>query len=734
MQQILIIALPTPLRRLFEYRPPKGACASSLTPGVRVRVPFGPRELVGILVNTSDETSIPEHKLKHAIQIVDEAPILNDEIMSLCLWVAEYYQHPIGEALLTALPTLLRKDKPIPVSTPVFWAHTQEGKGLPFDALKRSPKQQQLHQLLLSHKELSPDQLTHKQVKRQTALALQQKKLIHLVERTEPAIDDAPLLNEAPQKLNDEQHHALEQIKHHHYKAYLLDGTTGSGKTEVYLHAIARTLQAGHQALVLVPEIGLAPQTLSRFRQRFNVAIVELHSQVSNKQRALNWLDASTGRARIIIGTRLAIFTPLPDLGIIIIDEEHDLSFKQQDGLRYSARDIAVMRAYRKKIPLLMGSATPSLESLFNIDTKNAYQHLQLTQRAGNAKPPSLTLTDMRKQQALTGIALSSIAAIKATLARDEQVLVFINRRGFAPALICHHCGWTASCTFCDAKLTLHNKPYHLCCHHCSRRQQPPTKCPSCFSPQLNALGQGTERCEETLQSEFPNTDVLRVDQDSMRAKGSMAKLYERLQSGEPCILIGTQMLAKGHHFPKVTLVLLLDLDQGLFSGDFRGIERMAQQIVQVSGRSGRGDIPGQVILQTHKPDHPMLQLLLTSGYHTLAQTLLRIRSDTHLPPISHMAILRAESKRIEHTKAFLEFALAKSREIFPPSPNHQYLGPIPALLERRNEHFRFQLQIKYNSRAELQHLLTNLLTNLEGTTASGRVRWSIDVDPQDMA
>lgn len=421
----------------------------------------------------------------------------------------------------------------------------------------------------------------------------------------------------------------------------------------------------------------------------------------------------------------------MPDLGIIIIDEEHDISFKQQDGWRYSARDVAVMRAYRARIPLLLGSATPSLESLHNA-ISGRYRHLRLTQRAGDAQPPSIAIIDMRHEVPGSNFALATLQAIADALAREEQVLVFINRRGFAPALLCQHCGWSANCDACDARLTLHTYPRHLRCHHCDHQRPVPAQCPSCHNRQLHALGQGTERCELLLSEHFPGTEVLRVDQDSMQKKSAMQELTDYLAKGKPCILVGTQMLSKGHHFPKVTLAVLLDIDQGLFSGDFRGTERMGQQIVQVSGRAGRSALRGKVLLQTFQPDHPLLQLLLQRGYPLFARELLNERQSARLPPYWHMALLRAESKRAENAVSFLAQALHQAKTYAPPSPSVQYIGPMPALMERRNDRFRFQLQIVCATRGELQQLLKAMLSQVQGSALAARTRWSLDVDPQD--
>lgn len=736
MPIILIVALPTPLRRLFEYLPETGA-PRQWQPGIRVEVPFGTQTLVGILVETTDSPTFPLEKLRPIRAVLDQRPVLPPDIIDLCRWAADYYQHPPGEVFHAALPTQLRKAESASVSAS-YWHHTTNGKGLPDTALKRSPKQQQLHQLLLENGRLSDSQLKQLGVNRQAIKALEDKGIIcntcdggdGQTGGRQPTYD---ILAEPPQQLNAEQQIALDCIRYHRYQTYLLEGVTGSGKTEVYLHAIARTLQAGKQVLMLVPEIGLAPQTLSRFSSRFSVPIVQLHSHIADGARAGNWRAAANGEARIVIGTRLAVFTPMPDLGLIILDEEHDLSFKQQDGLRYSARDLAVMRAYRSEIPLLLGSATPSLETLHNA-LGGRYGHLILPKRAGEARPPTIEVLDMRNEPPNGVLSARAIELMKQTLQRGQQVLVFINRRGFAPALLCQHCGWVANCTACSARMTLHSQPRHLHCHHCNLQRPVPQNCPSCQYPKLHALGQGTERCEAILQHHFPTVEVLRVDQDSMRRKTAMAELNQKLERGEPCILVGTQMLAKGHHFPKVTLAILLDIDQGLFSGDFRGPERMGQQLTQVAGRTGRGDLPGSVLLQTYQPDHPLLQLLLREGYQSFARTLLQDRLFARLPPHWAMVVIRAESKRAENAQAFLTEALQIARQLHPPSPDHAYLGPLPALMEKRNHRYRYQLQITNARRADLQMFMRALVEKMEGLTLAQRVRWSIDVDPQDMS
>ncbi|HEY7773111.1 MAG TPA: primosomal protein N' [Marinagarivorans sp.] len=736
---VLTLALPTPLYRHFEYLAPVDfdtAQADTLAPGVRIEVPFGRQTLVGILLAISDTASYPLEKLKAAHRILDIKPIICGDVLALCQFAADYYHHPLGEVMMGALPQKLRDaEGALPEVT--YWQLTTKGQGLNAQNFKRSPKQQIAWQALLEHGPLAETSLTAHQVDKPALKQLLKKQLAEAYSAA-PAPETVTtqaqqVLKETPRNLNDEQRAALAAIRFHKFACYLLEGTTGSGKTEVYLQAIARVLQAGQQALVLVPEIGLTPQTVARFEARFAVPVTQLHSNVAKGARLENWHAGLTGQARIVIGTRLAVFAPLPELGIIIVDEEHDLSFKQQEGLRYSARDLAIVRAQKNNIPLLLGSATPSLESLNNA-LQRRFQHLRLTQRAGNAAAPQLQLLDMRTQTQHAGIAQASLDAIAATLERGEQALVFINRRGFAPSLICRSCGWSAACQNCDARMTLHNSPRKLHCHHCGAMAFPPNQCPSCMNPALTALGQGTERAEESLQAAFAQHNVIRVDQDSMQRKNAMADLTTQLLDGKPCLLVGTQMLAKGHHFPNVTLVVIVDTDQGLLSGDFRGTERMGQQIVQVAGRAGRAEKPGTVIIQSYRPDHPLLTQLVTENYHNFAKNLLDERATSRMPPFCFMALMRAESKRADNAKALLTKAAQIARRLQPPSPECSYLGPIPAFMERRNDRFRYQLQLQFTSRQVRGQLLAQLAHEIDQDALSKRVRWSIDVDPQDMS
>ena len=746
-QLILSLALPTPLRRRFDYLAPTntdGEQTKLWQPGQLFRVPFGNQSMVGLLLEIKSHTNIPLKKLRPATEWLGIEQALDEEQLALCLWASDYYQCPIGEAISTALPALLRQGQWQKAQIETRYRLTTEGKGLPEGALKRARKQAVLLAALQQHNNLSRAEIDALEISSAAIKALIEKGLIetyipeHISEDTgSPAgmtvIDSRGLLKEKSLDLNPEQITALNQIQLNNFATYLLDGTTGSGKTEIYLQAIERCLAEGKQALVLVPEIGLTPQTLSRFLRRFNLPIAALHSGLNDRERLDAWMDAKNGTAKIIIGTRSAIFTPLKNPGMIILDEEHDLSFKQQDGFRYSARDLAVVRAHKLNIPLILGSATPSLETLHNAQ-QGRYQHLRLTTRAGNAKPPQIHLLDIRGQQLAEGLSPLTLDSISKTLNRNEQVLVFLNRRGYAPTLECQDCGWMADCRYCDARMTLHQSPAHLHCHHCDHQRGIPKNCPNCKSLRLHPLGQGTERSEETLRQAFPNTPVIRIDRDATRQKNSLNRLLEPVHQGDPCILIGTQMLAKGHHFPNVTLVVILDADAGLFSTDFRGIERMGQLLLQVAGRAGRAEKNGHVIVQSLHIDHPWLQTLTLSGYHAMAELILKERLKQQLPPFRHLALLRAESKRPEIALEFLRLALSLAQKIQPSSSELNYLGPLPAMMEKRGDRFRYQLHINSNQRKLLQLLLSKLALGLEASALNHRVRWSIDVDAQDMS
>ena len=736
MPLILRLALPSPLRRLFDYLPPKGAAEEQLRPGVRLRVPFGRREVIGVLIEVGRETEVPPDKLRKALQLLDERPPLPSALFELCQWSAQYYQHSLGDTLSWALPALLRQGEPAERRLQRFWIAQPDAR--PEDPrLARAPRQREALKTLRQH----PHGVLH-ELLGQLGLVkdsldlLQAKGLVKVETRYhQPHRHQGAWLAQAELPLNGEQRLAYEAVRAGSgFHCYLLEGVTGSGKTEVYLQLIRATLEAGRQALLLIPEINLGPQTLGRFEQRFNARIALLHSALTDRERMDIWLAARDGELDIVVGTRSALFTPLKHPGLIIVDEEHDASYKQQEGLRYHARDLAVVRARFENLPVVLGSATPSLESLHNAE-QGRYAHLRLSLRAGGAQPPRFERLDVRSRPLDSGLSQPLLKAMGATLERGQQVLVFLNRRGFAPTLLCHDCGWLAQCPRCDARMTYHRGSGELRCHHCDQRQTPPRHCPSCGKLDLRPVGAGTERAEERLQLLFPDVPVLRIDRDTTARKDALGKLLRTIHSGAPCILVGTQMLAKGHHFPKVTLVAVLDADSGLFSADFRASERMAQQIVQVAGRAGRAEEPGQVLIQTHLADHPLMVQLAEEGYPAFARQALQERRAAGLPPFAYLALLRADAHRQDQVENFLEAAyhVAEGLAVNLALPQVELLGPVPAPMERRAGRHRAQLLLQSSSRAPLHRLLGIWVVQLESLPEARQVRWSLDVDPIDL-
>lgn len=730
---VLRVAVPTPLRRSFDYLAPKGVEIETLQPGIRLRLPFGRAEVTGILLEISQQTQIAAVRLKRAIKVLDETPILSPDLIWLLQWASQYYQHPIGEVFQQALPVLLRQGRPAQSKGLECWRSTSLADEVDPNMLARAPRQATLLTLLKNHPEgISSSELNQQQSQWRPVMArLVEKNWVEMIEDL-PVSSTSQLAGDIPE-LNPAQLRAVEQLQatRDHYHAYLLDGVTGSGKTEVYLRAITALLAEDRQTLVLVPEIGLTPQLVNRFQRRFpGTPIAVLHSGLNDQERLHAWLSAARGQAKIIIGTRSALLTPLARPGMIIVDEEHDLSFKQQEGFRYSARDLAVVRARHLDIPVILGSATPALESLYNAE-RQRFSRLHLPERAGMANPPEFRLLDVRSQKLDHGLSAQLLSHIQSHLAAEGQVLLFINRRGFAPVLMCHDCGWHARCLRCDAHMTVHQHARRLRCHHCGSERPLPAECPDCASTELLQMGYGTERIEQALQAHFPTTPILRIDRDTTRRKGAMQAMLEQIKKGESKILVGTQMLAKGHHFPNLTLVGLLDADYGLFSADFRAAERLGQLILQVAGRAGRAERPGEVLIQTHHPESPLLQSLLSHDYGRFATALLAERQAANLPPFSHLALLRAEAIDPTAPLSFLEEARVQAASLN--NVGVELFGPFPAPMERRAGRSRAQLLLQSGSRASLQHLLTPWLQRLEGLKSGRKVRWSIDVDPLEM-
>jgi primosomal protein N' (replication factor Y) len=728
--RILRVALDTPLRRTFDYLPPPDGLPA--VPGARVEVPFGTRTLVGVVVEVGTGSELPVAKLRAARAVLDAEPVLDPVTFELVRWAADYYHHPIGEAWATALPTLLRAGRPL-TARETRWRLTEAGLEAVATGKRLGPRQRALVDALAQAEgSIGDEELDALGAQVRDALrALVKRGWVESFEVETPAIEPPPPQPAAGPSPTPAQQVAVERIGAAlgGFAPFLLHGVTGSGKTEVYLRVIEQALAQGRQALVLVPEIGLTPQAIARFRARFAVPIAVLHSGLTGAERLAMWRAARDGSAPVVIGTRSAVFVPLPDPGVIVVDEEHDSSYKQQDGFRYSARDLAVIRAQRHGIPVVLGSATPSLETLHNA-AEGRYRRVDLPERAGAAGQPRVAVVDLRVQPQTHGIATPVALAMQRHLEAGAQVLLYLNRRGFAPTLFCPNCGWSAPCENCDARLTVHRRRHVLACHHCGAEAPVPYACPQCAT-EVRPVGQGTERIEDALDELFPGVPVVRVDRDTIRRRGEIETALERVHSGEARILVGTQMLTKGHDFPDVTLVAVLNADQGLFGTDFRASERLAQTIVQVSGRAGRAARPGEVLVQSACPDHPLLRNLLDSGYDGFAAAALVERAQAHWPPYSRLAVLRAEAGTQELPMTFLTAARDAARPL--ERGGVRLLGPAPAAMERRAGRWRAQLLLESATRGPLQRLLGEWLPRIEALPEARRVRWSLDVDPLEV-
>ena len=669
---ILQVALDTPLNAIFDYR---WYCDAAERPqvGQLAFVPFGPREVMGLIVGVAAETDVPDGKLKDALAIRSQLAPLSAQWLALAGFAADYYQRPLGEVALPGLPKNLRAPTPLTLDK----------------ALKKLAKLDAPHD--------------------GTPL-------------------DMPVLNPSQQEAADAIGGAVG------FTPTLLYGVTGSGKTEVYLQACAQVLarEADAQILILVPEINLTPQLEGNIRARFpGVMLATLHSSLSEGERMLHWLAAHQGKARIVLGTRLAILASLPNLKMIVIDEEHDPSYKQQEGLRYSARDLAVWRAWQLAIPIVLGSATPSLESWHHAQS-GRYRKLELRERAvKNAVLPQVKLIDMERDKPKDGLTSGLVAAIKQRMERGEQSLLFLNRRGYAPVICCESCGWISECTRCTSFMVLHRPEHRLRCHHCSLELRIPRHCPTCGNVDLQPLGRGTQRVEEGLQALFPEARVLRIDADSTRKKGSAQEAFDTVHRGEVDILIGTQMVAKGHDFKKLTLVGILNPDTALFSQDYRASERLFAQLMQVAGRAGRagrteGGSVSEVLIQTRYPQHPLYGAVVHHDYDHFASALLEEREQAALPPYLFQALLRAEAPELATAIEFLTIARDCVEH-----PGITINDPIPMSMTRVHNVDRAQLLVESASRPMLQAFLREWLQTLR--EMKSRVKWSLEVDPLDI-
>lgn len=729
---ILKVAVNVPLSRQFDYLPPaQGPCPE---PGARVLVPFGRRKQIGLVLEHARDTELARDKIRRSLSIIDELPLLTENDLWLIRFTSDYYHHPIGEVVAAALPALLRQGKALH-PTLRFLSATDAGEAADIEAMsRRAPRQAELLELLTNAAGNGMDAASLDEALptwRPAAKALLAKALITRFDAcAETARPEGDVIGEPGPDLNDDQSAALATIREQAgFAAYLIDGVTGSGKTEVYLRLMHDALARGKQVLILVPEIGLTPQLVARLRSRLGIQPALLHSALSDVERLRAWRDARGGTAKLVLGTRSAIFAPMPELGLIVVDEEHDHSFKQQEGLRYSARDLAIARAKHRNVPIVLGSATPTLELLQHCRAGN-YQHLLLPQRAGGAQPPKLRLVDLSRATTTDGLSDALARAIEKHLRAGGQVLVFINRRGFAPTLICASCGQIAGCVRCDSRMTVHARAQQLRCHHCGANRPLDDQCSNCGSS-VKPLGEGTERLEDALQGRFPEYLVKRIDSDSTKRKGAMNEALALATQGDAHILVGTQMLSKGHHFPKLTLVGVINADQGLFGTDFRSSERLAQSIIQVAGRCGRENRQGEVMIQTAFPDHPFWQTLLNGGYAQVADNALAERKISLWPPFTRLALIRSAAGRQRDAHEFLEVA---KRHIETHSTDRlRVLGPVDAPMAKRAGRYRAQLLLQSGDRQILHAILRALRPKLEAEPLARKVRWSIDVDPIEL-
>ncbi len=723
------VALAGPFWQALDYVSEMG----ELSPGVRVRVPFRRQTRVGLVLACDTVTDYDEAKIKPISAVLDESPLFSALELGFLNWAAAYYHEPIGEVVMAALPKRLRAGEPNRIEGQTEWYVSPAGLQISLDSLaKNAHKQRALWSAFMQQPSWTESQL-NQMFEHWRALLRRWQDLGWLHTRTASCLAVRPLPPPCRHSLNAQQQCAVDKVLQlgQMFQTFLLQGVTGSGKTEVYLALIEAVLARGQQALVLVPEIGLTPQTLARFEAHLQQPVVALHSGLNDSERHCAWQLVRKGEVKVLLGTRSAVFAPLHNLGLCILDEEHDLSFKQQDGFRYSARDVLIRRAQLSGVPVVLGSATPSLESLFNV-RQGRYQHLVLSQRAAQSKLPKIRLLDIRGERLVEGVSAPLRAAIEHHLGAGNQVLLFLNRRGFAPVLMCHSCGWQARCPSCDANLTYHQHCSELRCHHCGHSHKAPSCCPDCGAKAFVPIGQGTERLEQVLREAFAGYPIWRIDRDTTRRKGALKDKLAQVHQGEAAVLIGTQMLAKGHHFPQVTLVGLIDLDQGLFSVDFRAAERMAQLVIQVAGRAGRGTQPGEVLIQTHHPQHPLLVTLVEQGYEAFAEQALVQREQVQLPPYSFQILVRAESLLAQQALCFLS-AVKRALLATAVTQPCEVWGPVSAPMERRQGRYRYQLLLQSSDRRALHQWLNAVQGDLATMECAPQVRWSLDIDPQEM-
>lgn len=722
---IVRVALDVPLSKLFDYSLDNG---TDIVPGQLVWVPFGRRIMAGVVMESVTDSVFPVERIKPVLKVVDNIPPMPADLLGLFRFCSEYYHYPLGATVLSGLPARLRSCHKVVLKDSVRYMLSDSGRNLDINFL---PKRSVVQRRILAALQLGT--LSHVQVRALSPRGLSALKSLQdagwVKSCVMPEIPGSHILKNA-HALTVEQQQAVDAVNAVQcFECFLLHGITGSGKTEIYVHLMHHIVQRNGQVLLLVPEINLTPQLESYFRVRLpGVELVTLHSGLSEGERLQNWLRAQSGQARIILGTRLAVFAPAPKLALLIVDEEQDASFKQQDGLRYSARDVAVFRASQCGVPVVLGSATPSLESYYNAQT-GRYRMLRLTRRAvAQAQLPIIHCIDTGKTVFRHGLSEPLLDAVAERLQRKEQSLIFINRRGYAPVLMCGACGWLSGCSSCAGKLVLHLKDRRLRCHHCGYHERVPQACPSCGNADLLPVGIGTQRVESALQDHFPDARILRVDRDSTRNKGTWQAIRQQIHQDAVDILVGTQMLAKGHDFPNLTLVGVLSPDSALYSSDFRASEKLFAQLSQVAGRAGRSGKPGEVLLQTAFPDHLLFCALRDHDYDAWAKNLLLERQYAGFPPFVYQALLRAEAKQETCLYTFLQHARDAGIKLAGPV---EIYGVVPAAMPRRSSHFLAQLLVQSEVRKSLQHFLREWLPFVHALPARN-LRWSLDIDPID--
>ena len=722
-------AIALPLYRVFEYRIDDN---EPVVAGMRYRLPFGQGTRTGVVLSVSDSSEYATERIKPIETRLDQRPLLGEHILALANWMAEYYLQPIGDVIFQCLPGYLRGARAHQSLRVKRW-RLVDGEIDAIDRLqRRSPRQFEIGQALLRQ----PDGMTAVQLKQinsnwhAVVRTMEDKQLLRW-EWVDASV--SPVFTSEQPQLSDEQDAILGEMEPRlrHFAVHLLDGVTGSGKTEIYLRLIQSRLTDGLQVIYLVPEIGLTNQLIDRVRQRFGDCFATSHSGLTDYQRYQAWDRFRRGDVSIMLGTRSTLFSQCERLGMIIIDEEHDHSYRQQDGVRYHARDVAIKRAQMLDIPIVLGSATASLESIANCERETWFRY-RIDHRPTRYPPPPIQLIDVRNSRFEFGCAAPTLARIESHLANAGQVLVYLNRRGFAPVVMCHECGWQSQCLNCDARLTLHHSLQTLLCHHCGFSQAIPETCPDCGHDEVKHYGVGTEQLEQGLRSRFPDTPVLRVDRDVISSRDALKARLQQLQGGEPCILIGTQMIAKGHDYPAITLSVVLDADQALFSASYRASESLVQTLFQVCGRSGRGDRAGEAIVQTRFNDHPLMQALLRQDYREIAADLLQERRLLGFPPYARVVIFRADALELKQALAKLEeikVQLMKARHF----KRLASIGPIPALMTRRIGRYRAQLCLLGADFQVLRSVLSQAMPAIQEISSSPRVSWSVDVDAPDL-